>query len=39
MSKQQIQYMLYRRLMFCAYHKIKTLAEFLEATKGKQEKS
>jgi hypothetical protein len=38
MSKQQLLYKLQRYVLFCAYHKIKTVKEFLQLTKGIKEK-
>jgi len=39
MSIQQLKWFLYRRILFCAYHKIKTIKEFEEITRGIREKS
>jgi len=38
MSIIQLRNFLYRRILFCAYHKIKTVKEFIELTNGKSEK-
>ena len=37
-NKQQANFYLQRVMLFCAYHKIETLAEFLKLTKGINEK-
>jgi hypothetical protein len=37
-NKKQADYYFQRVLLFCAFHKIKTLAEFIEITKGKKER-
>ena len=37
-NRSYVVYKLQRYVLFCAYHKIKTLAEFLEITKGKSER-